>query len=458
MIFKILFQFFLGYTKIEVEGYYIEKFLNKCINKGIFIWGLKHKKTTLIEAKVGVSDYEKLRNIASDNGCIVTKIKEKGIPIIIKKYKKRKGLLIGVIFIFTIIFTLSKFIWKIDVIGNQNIGKDEILNLVEKDGLKIGIAKSKVDVKKIINQIRMERNDISWIGIEFKGTNAIVKIVEATKKPDIIDEKYFCNIVASKDAVITRIVVQNGTAQVKVGDTVKKGDILIAGWMQGEHTEKYFVNSAGEVKGKIQYTQIEKINKKETKKSKTGKMEKKYSIKINNFVINLYKKYSKFKKYDTIVSEKNLRLFKNLYLPIQIKEIRNYEVNEEEIQNDYETAKSLGETTAKQKLDATLGFSNTEQTNANSGALEQDKSEEQINDSKVTLEQDKSQEQINDSKDPEEQGKNEEQKSNNSDAQGQEGKNREIVDSNTEVTEKNDYYEVKVTYQVVEDIGTKEKI
>ena len=39
-----------------------------------------------------------------------------------------------------------------------------------------------------------------------------------------------------------------------------------------------------------------------------------------------------------------------------------------------------------------------------------------------------------------------------------EGKNREIVDSNTEVTEKNDYYEVKVTYQVVEDIGTKEKI
>ena len=52
----------------------------------------------------------------------------------------------------------------------------------------------------------------------------------------------------------------------------------------------------------------------------------------------------------------------------------------------------------------------------------------------------------------------EEQKSNNSHAQGQEAKNREVVDSNTEVTEKNDYYEVKVTYQVVEDIGTKEKI
>ena len=410
MIFKILFQFFCGYVNVEVEGYYIEKFLNKCINNGILVWGVKHKKTTLIEAKVGVSDYEKIKNTASYNGCIVTKIKEKGIPIIIKKYKKRQGLLIGIILVVTIIFALSKFVWKIDIIGNKNIRKDEILNLIEKDGLKTGTLKSKINVKKIINKIRMERDDISWIGIELKGTKAIVKIVEATKKPDIVDDRYFCNIIASKDAVITRIVVQNGTAQVKNGDSVKKGDILIAGWIQGEHTDKYFVNSAGEVKGKIQYVQTEKINKKEIKITRTGKKEKKYSIKINNFVINFYKTYSKFKKYDTIETEKNLKLFKNLYLPIQVKEICNYEENEVEVHNDYETAKILGETTAKQKLDSLLGFSKSAQLKeSNQGEKEKENCEE-------------------------------------------------LVDSNTEVTEKDDHYEVKVTYQVIEDIGTKEKI
>jgi similar to stage IV sporulation protein len=397
-------------VNVEVEGYYIEKFLNKCINNGILVWGVKHKKTTLIEAKVGVSDYKKIKNTASYNGCIVTKIKEKGIPIIIKKYKKRQGLLIGIILVVTIIFALSKFVWKIDIIGNENIRKDEILNLIEKDGLKTGTLKSKINVKKIINKIRMERDDISWIGIELKGTKAIVKIVEATKKPDIVDDRYFCNIIASKDAVITRIVVQNGTAQVKNGDSVKKGDILIAGWIQGEHTDKYFVNSAGEVKGKIQYVQTEKINKKEIKTTRTGKKEKKYSIKINNFVINFYKTYSKFKKYDTIETEKNLKLFKNLYLPIQVKEICNYEENEVEVHNDYETAKILGETTAKQKLDSLLGFSKSAQLKeSNQGEKEKENCEE-------------------------------------------------LVDSNTEVTEKDDHYEVKVTYQVIEDIGTKEKI
>jgi len=46
--------------------------------------------------------------------------------------------------------------------------------------------------------MRLERNDLAWIGIEIKGTNAIVKIVETDKKPEIIDEEDYCNIVATK--------------------------------------------------------------------------------------------------------------------------------------------------------------------------------------------------------------------------------------------------------------------
>lgn len=59
-------------------------------------------------------------------------------------------------------------------------------------------------------------------GIHLKGTNVIIEIVEADKKPNIIDENEYCNIVTKQDGVITKISVQNGTALVKVGDIVKK--------------------------------------------------------------------------------------------------------------------------------------------------------------------------------------------------------------------------------------------
>ena len=53
----------------------------------------------------------------------------------------------------------------------------------------------------------------------------------------------YCNIVADKAGVITKINAQTGTANVKVGDTVNVGDVLINGWMEGKYTGIRYVHS-----------------------------------------------------------------------------------------------------------------------------------------------------------------------------------------------------------------------
>ena len=68
----------------------------------------------------------------------------------------------------------------------------------------------------------MEREDISWIGIDIKGTNLIVKINEADKSPEVIDVNEVCNIVADKSGEISKLLVKQGTARVEVGDEVKE--------------------------------------------------------------------------------------------------------------------------------------------------------------------------------------------------------------------------------------------
>ena len=44
MFIKIILSYLLGYLKISVEGYYIERFINICKNKNITIWNLKRNK------------------------------------------------------------------------------------------------------------------------------------------------------------------------------------------------------------------------------------------------------------------------------------------------------------------------------------------------------------------------------------------------------------------------------
>ena len=199
--------------------------------------------------------------------------------------------------------------------------------------------------------MRLERSDLAWIGVEIKGTNAVVKVVEADKKPDIIKEDEYCNIVATKPGIIAKIDAANGTPLVKEGDVIKQGTILIGGWLEGKYTGTRYVHANGEVKAKVWYEQKEKVYLNEEITSKTGSFENKYSVKINNFNINFYKTLSKFEKYDTIEEIKKLKIFSNIYLPIQIEKKTNYELTIQNKQNTVEEAKKKAVENAKKVLD-----------------------------------------------------------------------------------------------------------
>ncbi len=60
---KILTSYVLGFVDIVVEGYYIERFINICTSKNIFLWKLKRDKSTILYARVGVSDFKRLKSI-----------------------------------------------------------------------------------------------------------------------------------------------------------------------------------------------------------------------------------------------------------------------------------------------------------------------------------------------------------------------------------------------------------
>ena len=225
------------------------------------------------------------------------------------------------------------YVWNVEIQVEDNYEISNIKEDLEEAGLLIGMKKSKIETEEITNKIRLKRSDISWIGIELKGTNAIVKIVKAKEAPEIINENEFTNIVATKDGIITNIIAQNGTLQVKNGDSVQKGQILIKGEMEGKYTGVRYVHSLGEVEAIVKYEKTEKFYYKKEENVRTGNKEEKYKIKLNNFQINFYKNLSNFKIYDTIEEEKKLKIFSNIYLPISVIKITNYEV--EQINNAY---------------------------------------------------------------------------------------------------------------------------
>lgn len=318
MFFKILFNYIAGFINITVEGFFVERFINNCINNKIFLWSIKRINSTLLTTNVSIREFRRIRTIAKKTKCKVNINSKKGLPIILHRYRKRKLLLLLLVPIVLSILITSTYIWNIEITGLENIEVDEILMGLKEEGIDIGKRKSGIDTKTVINNIRLKRDDISWMSIDMKGTNIIVTIVEAKEKPEIINEDEYCNIVAEQKGIITKITADTGTAIAKVGDIVEKGDILIGGYMEGKYTGTRYVHAKGNVEARVWYTK--KIESGFTREitEKTGITKNRYSINFNNFKINLYKSLPNFENYDTINETNKMKIFDNFYLPIEI--------------------------------------------------------------------------------------------------------------------------------------------
>ena len=223
MFFKLIYMFFSGYVTIVIEGFFVERFINICRNNNIVLLDIERENNTYLKVKILKSDFRDIRHIAKKTKCKVKIERKSGLPFFVNKYRKRKIFAIAILVIAIFIFILTKFIWNIEITGNDKISEEEIMSIISEYGINRGILKKNIDTEKISNAIRLERDDISWIGITIKGTNVKVSVKESIETPDVINRNEICNVVAKEDAVISKIVVHSGTPRVEIGAEVKKG-------------------------------------------------------------------------------------------------------------------------------------------------------------------------------------------------------------------------------------------
>ncbi len=114
-----IFNYIMGYIKVKIEGFFVERVINKAKKEKINIWGIKREKTTIAYASIGYKDLSKVKDIADKNKCQIEVIKQQGVPVLIKKYKKRKVLLVVILSLFLFLIIMSRFIWNIQVDRNR---------------------------------------------------------------------------------------------------------------------------------------------------------------------------------------------------------------------------------------------------------------------------------------------------------------------------------------------------
>jgi len=224
---------------------------------------------------------------------------------------------------FCLVLFLSTRIWGITIEGESYHTDDSILKYLDSIGVYGGIAAKDLECSKLEEKIRKKYKDIGWVSVEKKASKIYIRIREVLLV-EKEKEKPKGHLVAEEDGRVVSIVTRNGTAKVRAGKKVKKGDILISGAVNiigdnQELIEKDFVHADGTVvlSSKESYEDI--LPLKYQKKVYTEREKRIYEWQFGTakfFCYNPIKNLETFEKYDIIREGGQLCPFLSLRFPV----------------------------------------------------------------------------------------------------------------------------------------------
>lgn len=315
-----LYNNLISKINIKIIGNNKERIIKRLKNNNIDILNLKIIDEGII-VKIYKKDYEKLLSIKTIYEVEV--INYNGLYNIKNKIFDNKFIIISILICFIFLYLLTNLIFNIEIITNDSDMKLKIeQELKNNDITKYKFKKSYNEIQKIKNNILNKyRDEIEWLEIEVIGTKYIVKFEPRIKK-EIKNDDNYRHIIASKDAVIKDMYIENGQIVKNKNTYVKKGDVIVSGYIYLNDSVKDTVRSEGNVYGECWYNVTITYPYKYYEEKETGKSKKVLVIKLFNKEIELFN----FKKYKTKKSI-NKTILKNNILPIKLIYQKQKETN-----------------------------------------------------------------------------------------------------------------------------------
>ncbi|RDW19230.1 sporulation protein YqfD [Oceanobacillus arenosus] len=284
-------SFITGYVSILIRGDQPELFFQVCSNHGVTVWDIKKHGPDVCEGKIKLGDVKLVKKVRRGTGFKVSFVQKKGYPFLLKRFTRKRPLIIGLLLSFLLIIFLSNIIWDVKITGVPKDIEEKISKQLNQYGVHPGAwIFSLQSPNAIQQQLVKDVPELLWVGVDQKGTTFYLEGVEKiiVKKVPAGEPR---NLVAKKNGVIKDLYVSKGIPRVKVNDYVEKGDLLVSGVIgeeTGENRTTELVAADGEITANTWYEVAVTIPLRYRDEQVTGNNESKFFLKIGNFQLPIW--------------------------------------------------------------------------------------------------------------------------------------------------------------------------
>ena len=347
-------KFLYNRMEISIEGLNIKRLIKNFYKNGIDLYEfnlLSHKNLVVT---ISVKDYKKKKKLLGDYRVTITK--RYGLSFLKNFSLTRVGVILGFVAFLVLSFFNNNYISKIFIYGNNKISSTEIKETLKNNGVSEKTFFNNINVENLEVELENSFEEISFVSVIKKGTNILINIKEKLFTEDSLASN---DIISPVLGQIVSMEVVSGTPLRKVGDTIKKGDAIVGGYLESEG-KKVLCNAIAKISLRVWYSSSVEFFEVETKIERTGNMieqayyeifNKKIPVKSVQKLKKSNKKEAKsFEKYEK--EQKTYYLFENNLLPIKIVKEKIYEIQETFVKNDFLSQKdAIIDKTKKEALE-----------------------------------------------------------------------------------------------------------
>ncbi len=270
----------------------------------------------------------------AQNAKEITVLSQHGVPSLLHRYRRRFGVLAGLFCFAFLLFLSGKFVWRVEVTGNQTLSNEEITAVLEDLGCGVGAYIPNLDGYRLSKAYLGAEKRVSWVSVNVVGNVVKVALRETAQAP--ISEEYpLANLVAKEDGVVLSYAIAQGQSAVGVGHSVRAGELLVSGLVENKTGTHTMTCAKGQVFAEVERILSVQIPQSEVKREQVRVVKREKSVKIFGKTIEFFKKGGNWdEKYDIINNKKEITLFGKIVLPITVTETVYYETREVTLTKD----------------------------------------------------------------------------------------------------------------------------
>ena len=344
-------RFLFGECVYCADGREFARTVNAFSAAGVRFRAAKPDEAGSVEISVPMLFAERAEATAKKNGTELALKRKSGLPFLFAGYMRRAGLLLGGFLVMAALFVSQLFVWRIEIEGGGSVQDAKILKALAGCGVEVGTFIPEIEPQEKANELLMLCRDISSAAITVKGTYLKISVLERAKAPEIVDRTGVWNVVASRDGIITDIDAFDGSPEVKPGDAVTGGQLLINAFSQSSYGTYRPVHARGSVFADVNERFETEIPLKQTRKRFTGRTKAKEKIEAFGAKWNLFfDEEPPFEYFDAVIGGGEIKLLGFIKTPFRTDRITYLEYIPEETVLPFSQAESI----ARAELDGFL--------------------------------------------------------------------------------------------------------